>query len=114
MSRRTGISLLEVMVAVTVLGIGLLSLAAANAAFARHARGAAWEAMAAAHAHDRLERLAASCAAGSGVRRSWAHVERWRARRAGAVLDATVTVAAPPGAAPRTRHFEARLWCADR
>ena len=111
---RSGISLVEVMVAVVVLGVGLLSLAAANAAFARYARGAAWEARAATLAHRRIEWLAASCAATSGSATTPGAVERWSSRRVAAIVHVDVGISAPPSAAPRTRPFQARLWCADR
>lgn len=114
MALRSGISLLEVMVAVVVLGVGLLTLAAGNATFARHANGAAWEARAAAIAHARIERLAASCAEESGAAAVPGGTERWSAHRVGPMLHVTDTVATPPSAVPRTRGAEARLWCADR
>jgi prepilin-type N-terminal cleavage/methylation domain-containing protein len=109
---RSGISLLEVMVAVTVLGVGLLALAAATASFTRFDRDAAWEARAAAIAHDRLERLAASCVAASGTATAPGLVERWRSVGTGPTALASVTVATPPGTEPRERRFEAPLWCA--
>ena len=112
MRARSGISLLEVMVAVTVLGVGLLALAGATATFARLDRDAAWDARAAARAHDRLARLAGSCGDASGTATAPGLVERWRSVRSGTIAVASVTVATPAGTAPRERHFEAPLWCA--
>lgn len=61
MRARPGVTLLELMIAVAILGGGLLALAGPSAALARHLRRAAFDVRAAAVARDLAERLAATC-----------------------------------------------------
>lgn len=113
MPDRSGVSLIELMVALALLGVGLLALSAGVAALARHAAAAAGDARGAAVAAELLERAAvARCtAAGSGettlgpARVRWSVVAEPGAR--------TLRVAAgrtADGAAPE-RRYDARLAC---
>lgn len=55
--RQAGVSLIEVLVAVLVFGVGLLGLAGLSAAAARSATSAAWRSQAVALAADMIERM---------------------------------------------------------
>ena len=113
MPDRSGVSLVELMVALALLGVGLLALSAGVAALARHAAAAAADARGAAVAAELLERAAAArcAAAGAGettvgpARVRWSLAAEPGARRllveAGPVAD---RAAAP-------RRYEARLAC---
>lgn len=103
---RRGVTLLEQVMALTILSVGLLAVASAGNLLHRGARHALRAAQAVAVAAAWRERLtAAGCAGAAGGTAADAGLQvRWTAEELGAVRVYTVrTAELAPGAAPDTR-----------
>ena len=111
MGARRGTSLVEVMVALTLVAVALLALAAATAALARHRRDARRAALAAQVAAERAARTAACLDDADGERAVGALRERWVVTRAHGVRTVRTTVEQP--AAGRRWTFAASGLCAE-
>jgi prepilin-type N-terminal cleavage/methylation domain-containing protein len=112
-ARRTGVSLVELLVALTVLSVGLLALAAVTGGVLRSSSSAARGARAAALLEVRAESLhVAPCDTGSGAREADGLRERWQVRRNGDLVVLADTVRyAVPGSPPRSVGVTAWRWC---
>ena len=113
MQARRGATLVELTIALTMLGVGLLALAAGAAALARHATRAALDARAADAVRDLVERTAA---AGCGAPVSGDSVigplrARWRAADDSGTRSLHVVLSATSGAG-RPHVVATRLLCA--
>ena len=110
MRRRTGASLLEVTIALTLVAVGLLALAAATATLARHRREARLATEAAALGARRAALVAACVPAADGERAVGPLRERWTVRDDAGLRTAVTTVA--QAGAERRWTFVARGACA--
>lgn len=113
MPDRSGVSLVELMVALALLGVGLLALSAGVAALARHATAAAVDARGAAVAAELLERAAAArcAAAGAGETTVGPARIRWSVAAEPGARRLAVEVDAAGDRAAATRRYDARLAC---
>ena len=111
--RRAGVSLLELMIAVTMLGSGLLALAGPSAALARGMREATLDRRAAALAGGLAERHARCELADAGDTVDAPLHARWTAADADGARRLDVVVADATGARP-PRRFAASALCAER
>lgn len=111
MKPRHAFTLIEVLVALGLMGVAAGALAAAMAGDHRLRERAAEQGFAATAARARLEMLAISPCSGdaSGVTASARGVERWQARAAGAVWRLTDSIIPRSPAAPVV--IEARVTC---
>lgn len=113
MRSRPGVSLFEVVITIVVLGIGLLPLAGALAAFARYAAGAAWDERTARVADDRIGDARFACGATPVVIDTLdGRVVRASYERAGPLTALSLRIESVAGATPRARDFRSRHWCA--
>ena len=113
MRARPGVTLLELMVALTVLGVGLLALAGPAATLARHTRRSALDLDAAVLARDLGERLAATCPAPwMGDTTVGALHARWTVADDSGTRLLRLTVNDASGATSAERRFAARALCA--
>jgi prepilin-type N-terminal cleavage/methylation domain-containing protein len=110
---RGGFSLVELLVALTVLAVGLLALAGVTGGVLRASSAAARGARAVELLEARAESLhAAPCDTASGER-AWDGLrERWSVARDGDLLVLADSVRVElPGREPRTVGVVARRWC---
>ena len=114
MRARPGVTLLELMLAVAILGGGLLALAGPSAALARHLRRAAFDVRAAATARDLAERLAATCTlAASGDSTVGTVGLRWTAGDDGGTRRLRLEVVDRADPASVARTFDSRAACPE-
>lgn len=109
---RRGFTLVEQLVAVTVLGVGLLSLAAGGVELQRRARHAALHGDAAARAAARLERLAATPCDALAAGGDAAAGERWWVDGAGSLRTVRYEIDHAADGRAGTRGYQAALRCA--
>jgi prepilin-type N-terminal cleavage/methylation domain-containing protein len=114
MRARPGVTLLELMLAVAILGGGLLALAGPSAALARHLRRAAFDVRAAAVARDLAERLAATCTlAAAGDSTIGTIGVRWTAGDDGGTRRLRLEVVDRADPAGGARAFDSRAACPE-
>src|SRR5690349_19488707 len=108
-----GLTLVELLVALTVLAVGLLALAGVTAGVMRGSLAGAWGARAAARLEARAEALyVASCDTTSGGATDGVLHERWTVRRDGELLLLVDSVHyALPDGAPHAVGVVAARWC---
>jgi Tfp pilus assembly protein PilV len=98
---RSGLTVVEVLVALVVLTVGVIALASTAALVVRQIGTSAGLATAAYLAQARLERLAGALGCGSlapGSATSGGFAEEWTVAGGTSVVPVTVTVRIPPGA----------------
>jgi prepilin-type N-terminal cleavage/methylation domain-containing protein len=112
-ARRTGLSLVELLVALSVLAIALLALAGVGAGVLRASSAADRSARATERLESRAESLyIAPCDTGSGAAEADGLRERWSVARDGELLVLADTVRyALPGNVMRSAGLVARRWC---
>jgi prepilin-type N-terminal cleavage/methylation domain-containing protein len=110
---RAGLSLVELLVALSVLTLGLLAVAGIGARLVRASTDAATAARAAELLAARAESLAvARCAPAAGARRVDALEERWTLAVGGELLTLVDTVAwSLPGRPPQSVGLTTHRWC---
>jgi prepilin-type N-terminal cleavage/methylation domain-containing protein len=110
-----GFSIVELLVALTLLALGLLGLAGTALSIARLQRDGATRSLAAAMAESRLELVrAARCVPTSGDTSTGALVEHWHVAPLGGNAQELIDSIAIPGASgrvPRTEIFRSAVQC---
>lgn len=109
---RRGFTLLEQLVALTVLGVGLLSLAGGGVELQRRARHAMVHGDAAGRAAARLERLAATPCADLASGADDAAGQRWTVSGTGPLRTVRYEVDHAMAGTAGTRRYDAALRCA--
>lgn len=111
---RAGLSLVELLVALSVLTVGALALAGVTGRMMAASNAAARATRAAELLDARAESLhVAPCADAGGEREDGALRERWRVRLDGELLTLSDTVTySLPGREPRAVGLTAARWCA--
>jgi prepilin-type N-terminal cleavage/methylation domain-containing protein len=113
-ARREGFTLVELMVAVLILGVGLLGLLSTSAIVARMVGKAGRQAVAVAVAETRFEKLrssnCASLAAGSGATRDGIY-ESWRVQRVSRAVIVTDSVRYVDRGVSKAHVFQSVIPC---
>jgi prepilin-type N-terminal cleavage/methylation domain-containing protein len=109
---RRGFTLIEIVVAIVILGVGLVALASGAAAAVRSMRDSAALLGAARGAEGERERsYASTCAAASGVDSIEGATIAWAAAPAGALITVRQLVALPRGTSPQATTIDAAGPC---
>jgi prepilin-type N-terminal cleavage/methylation domain-containing protein len=110
---RSGVTMIEMMVALVIIGVGLLALAGSATLVTRLMGGGTRQALAATLAQSRLEQLrATSCATlASGTDTTRSIVTKWTVTTITRGRDVTLTVKYPMARGPRIQSFRTVVPC---